>query len=182
MNQIELSYEETKQEMIEEVRSHQFGFLATTDGGSAYVREIRFVPNGLTLYCFTDRRSRKRKQIQKNHNVAVAYGNHKIPTRGLQIEGTAILRGHPLDDECKEMLEAYKDFQPEAFERSMKRHFVRSRPDLSVIEIVPKKVTLMVQGKTAPETYVDIIDIEKERATRLMLNIGNTIKSPIYQE
>jgi nitroimidazol reductase NimA-like FMN-containing flavoprotein (pyridoxamine 5'-phosphate oxidase superfamily) len=72
MSEIELLYKETKQEIIEEIRKHQFGFLATTDGSSAYVREIRFVPDGLTLYCFTDKRMRKRKQIMKNPNVAVA--------------------------------------------------------------------------------------------------------------
>jgi general stress protein 26 len=181
MSNIDLSYEETKQRIIEEISQYQFGFLATTDGNYAYVREIRFVPDGLTLYCFTDKRSRKRKQIKINPNVAVAYGNHKIPNRGVQIEGYAILRGHPLDEENKDLLEAYKRTAPKAYERSMKRHFVRSRPNLSVIKIEPRRATLMIQGANAAESYMEIIDFEKETANRIMVNIGDNIKSPIYQ-
>jgi len=182
MSHIELSFEETKQKIIEEIKQYQFGFLATTDCSSAYVREIRFVPDGLTLYCFTDKRSRKRKQITKNPNVAVAYGNHKIPNRGVQIEGIALLRGHPLEEENKDLLEAYKRTAPEAYERSMKRHFVPSRPNLSVIKIEPRRVTLMIQGATAAESYMDIIDIEQKEAHRIMVNIGDNIESPLYQK
>ena len=181
MDHTVLSYEDTKQSIIEEIKQYQFGYLATADEKTPYVREIRFVPDGLTLYCFTDKRSRKRKQIMKNPNVAVAYGNHKIPNRGVQIEGHAILRGHPLDEENKDLLEAYKRTTPEAYERSMRRHFVRSRPNLSVIKIEPRRVTLMIQGATAAETHMDIIDVEKETAHRIMANIGDNIQSPIYQ-
>ena len=181
MSHINLSYEDTKQTIIEEITKYQFGYLATTDGEAAYVREIRFIPDDLTLYCFTDKRSRKRKQIMKNPNVAVAYGNNKVPNRGVQIEGHALLRGHPLDEENRDMHEAYKITAPEAYERSMKRHFVRSRPNLSVIKIEPRRATLMIQGPTAAESYLDIIDIEHEMAHRIMVNIDDNIMSPIYQ-
>jgi general stress protein 26 len=182
MSHIELSFEETKQKIIEEIKQYQFAFLATTDGNSAYVREIRFVPDGLTLYCFTDKRSRKRKQIMKNPNVSVAYGNHKIPNRGVQIEGIALLRGHPLEEENKDLLETYKRTAPEAYERSMKRHFVPSRPNLSVIKIEPRRVTLFIQGATAAESYMDIMDIEHNVAHRIMVNIGDNMESPLYQK
>jgi hypothetical protein len=114
--------------------------------------------------------------------VAVAYGNHKIPNRGVQIEGYAILRGHPLDEENKDLLEAYKRTAPEAYERSMKRHFVRTRPNLSVIKVELRRVTLMVQGATAAESYMDIMEVENEKAHRLFVNIGDNILSPIYQK
>lgn len=181
MSQIELPYEDTKQSIIDEIKQYQFGYLATTDEKAPYAREIRFIPDNLTLYCFTDKRSRKRKQIMKNPNVAIAYGNHKLPNRGVQLEGYAILRGHPLDAENKDTLEAYKRTAPEAYERSMRRHFVRTRPNLSVIKIEPRKATLYVQGATAAETYFDIVDVENETAYRILANIGQNMQSPIYQ-
>lgn len=182
MSYFDLSFEESEKTIIEEISKYQFGFLATTDGESAHVREIRFIPDGLTLYCFTDKRSKKRKHIKNNPNVSVAYGNHKVPNRGVQIEGYATLRGHPLDDENIDALDAYKRTAPEAYERSMKRHFVRTRPNLSVIKIVPRKATLLIQGASAAESYMDIIDVENETAHRIMLNIGDNMESPIYQE
>ena len=156
MSQIELSYEDLKQEMIREIKKHEFGFLATSDGDFVTVREIRCVPSGLTIYCFTNRNSRKYKQIITNPNVAIAYGNHRVPNRGLQMEGVVSLKGHPLDEENIIFLKAYQETQPEAYERSMRRHFVRTRPDLRVIEVVPRKISMFVQGDTASETFFDI--------------------------
>ena len=168
--------------VVDEIKKHQFGYLATSKGEQVWLREIRCVPTGLNVLCFTDIRSRKWKQIEDNPNVALAFGNHQIPYRGLQIEGTGLLRGHPLDEENAELLMAYKESQPEAYERSMKRHFVRSRPNLGVIEIVPSKVIYSVQGDTASGTYVDVLDLDKEEAHRVMVNVGNGFSAPAYKE
>ena len=177
MSQIELSYEDAKQEMIREIQKHQFGVLATSEGEFVTAREIRCVPNGLTIHCFTNRNSRKYKQIMANPNVAIAYGNHWIPCRGLQIEGVASLKGHPLDEENAVFIKAYQETQPDAYERSSQRHFVRTRPDIRVIEVVPRKITLCVQGDTASESYTVILDTVKEEANRVM-----TYKAPAYNE
>ena len=168
MSQIELPYEDTKQKIVNEIKKHQFGFLATSDGDFVTVREIRCVPHGVTIYCFTNRNTKKCKQIMKNPNVAVAYGNHRVPNRGIQIEGVATLKGHPLDEENTVFLKAYKETQPAAYERSMQRHFVRTRPDLRVLEIVPRRITLMVQGETPAGSYFELLDIDKREATRVM--------------
>ena len=168
--------------VIEEIKKHQFGFLATSNKKKAWIREIRCVPNGLNVLCFTDIRSRKWTQIEDNPNLALAFGNHQIPYRGIQIEGTGLLRGHPLDEENAELLMAYKESQPDAYERSMKRHFVRSRPNVGVIEIVPSKVIYSVQGDIASGTFVDVLDLVKEEAHRVMLNVGDGFASPVYKE
>jgi len=181
MSQIELSYEDLKQEMIKEIQKYEFGFLATSEGEYVTAREIRCVPNGLTIYCITDRRSRKYKQIMANPNVAIAYGNHRVPFRGLQIEGVASLKGQPIDEENAEFIKAYQEKQPDAYERSSRRHF-QGRPNLSVIEVVPRRITLSVQGDTASETYFDILDTVKEEANRVMVNIGDNIEAPAYRE
>jgi general stress protein 26 len=170
MTQIELSYEDLKQEMIKEIRKYEFGFLATSEGVHVTVREIRCIPSGLTIYCFTDQRSRKWKQIMANPNVAIAFCNHRVPKRGLQIEGVASLKGQPLDKENINFIKAYKETQPEAYERSSKRHFI-GLPNLRVIEIVPRIVAFSVQGSTASETYIEILDVAKGEAYRVMPNI-----------
>lgn len=62
----------------------------------------------------------------------------------------------------------------------MRRHFVRTRPDLRVIEVVPRKITLLVQGDTASEAYFDILDPVKEEANRVMAaGLG---EAPAYKE
>lgn len=62
----------------------------------------------------------------------------------------------------------------------MRRHFVRTRPDLRVIEVVPRKITMLVQGDTASETYFDILDPVKEEANRVMTaGLG---EAPAYKE
>ena len=60
----------------------------------------------------------------------------------------------------------------------MKRHFVPSRPNLSVIKIEPRRVTLLIQGASAAESYMDIVDIENSEAHRIMVNIGDNMESP----
>ena len=100
------------------------------------------------------------------YGVAVAYGNHRVPNRGIQVEGVASLRGHPLDEPV--FLEAYRETQPKAYERSAKRPFIRTRPDLRVIEVVPRRITLMVQGETAAGSYFDVLDMVNEKAMRVM--------------
>jgi hypothetical protein len=87
-----------------------------------------------------------------------------------------------LEEENKDMLEAYKKTALKAYERSMKRHFLPSRPNLCVIKIEPKRVTMLVQGETAAESYMNVINVELEEAHRIFNNIGDNMESPIYQK
>jgi len=95
---------------------------------------------------YTDRRSRKYKQITSNPNVGLA-------DRNIQIEGVATLKGHPLDEENVAYIKAYRENQPENYERTSNRQFQRTRPDWRVIEITPKKITLTQLGATPLKTY-----------------------------
>jgi general stress protein 26 len=182
LSHIELPFEKHVQMLTDKLKKHQFGYLATANKDQVWVREIRCVPIGLNVLCFTDIRSRKWKQIEVNPIVALAFGNHKIPYRGIQIEGNGVLRGHPLDENNKDVLEAYKERQPEAYERSMKRHFIPSRPNLGILEIVPRKLIYSVQGDTAAGTYVDIVDLVKKEANWIMANVGEDFSTPAYKD
>jgi general stress protein 26 len=161
MSQGEISYEECKQIMIEELKKHEWGYLATSENKHVRVGLMRLVSNGLTLWCYTDRRSRKYKQIMSNPNVGIA-------DRNIQIEGEASLKGHPLDDENALYIKAYRENQPENYERTSNRQFQRSRPDFRVIEIAPKRITLFRAGATAAENVFLILDCVEKKAYRLL--------------
>lgn len=177
MSLLEMPYEEMKQMMIKEIQKHEWGYLATSDGEKIRVGKMRLVSDDLTLWCFTRPVTRKYKQISVNPHVAIADGN-------LQIEGVAKLKGHPLDEENSDFLKAYKETQPENYDRTYRRGF--KRPDYRVIEIVPQRiavfgVTSKISSKIskanpgigsdellieATENCFDILNLVKKKACR----------------
>ena len=173
MSQIELSYEDLKQEMIKEIQKHEFGYLATSEGDFVRVGKMRLVSDGLTLWCFTDRRTRKYKQIMANPIVGIADGN-------LQIEGVASLRGHPLDEENAAFIKAYKETQPDNYERSMHVRKNLQRPDMRVIEVALKRIALYTPGANIAQSHFDILNTVKEEAHRVKpLDLS---EAPAYME
>jgi len=114
MSQIELSYEDMKQEMIKEIQKHPHGYLATSEGEFVTVRRMGLVSDGLTIWCLTSEQTRKYKQIMANPNVAIAAGDY------LQIEGVASLKGHPRDEENSVFIKAFREQLPDRYERSLR--------------------------------------------------------------
>ena len=177
MSLLEIPYEVMKTSMIQEIEKHEWGYLATSDGDKIRVGKMRLVSDGLTLWCFTLSLSIKYKQISKNPKVAISDGN-------LQIEGIASLKGHPHDEENADFLKAYRETQPENYERTSRRSFKRS--NTRVIEIKPQRIA--VYGATskmheliskshpeigadellveATENYYDILNLETKKAYR----------------
>jgi len=90
MSQSEIPCEELRKEIVEELRKREWCYLATSLQDYVRVGLMRMVSKDLKIWCYTDNRSRKHKQIDENPKVALA-------DRTLQIEGTATLKGHPLD-------------------------------------------------------------------------------------
>jgi general stress protein 26 len=135
---------------------------------------MRLVSEGLTLWCWTDRRSRKYKQIKANPNVGIA-------DRNIQIEGVATLKGHPLDEENAAYIKAYRENQPENYEITSKRVFLRSRPDKMVIEIAPKRITFTKLGATPSENVLLILDTDRKEAHKL-LGTDAFFEACTYQE
>ena len=106
MSQIEVSYDESRERIVQELRKQSRLYLATADLQYVTVRYMGFVSEGLTMWFRTDRRTRKHKQIAANPNVAIAGPD-------LQIEGVATLKGHPLDEENSEFQRVYRKLHPE---------------------------------------------------------------------
>jgi general stress protein 26 len=161
MSQTELSYEKLEHQLIDELKKHQIGVLATSEGESVTARTVRLIPDGLTIYCFTGIYTRKYKQIAANPNVAISANN-------LQIEGVAALKGQPFYKDNDRFIEVYKKIDPQAYERSSKRWF--SRPDSSVIKITPYKIILYNQGSEVKGSNfsLDILNIPGKVAYRVL--------------
>jgi general stress protein 26 len=177
MSFLKIPYEEMKKSMILEIKKHEWGYLATSDGEKIRVGKMRLVSDGLRLWCFTLDKSRKYKQILVYPKVAIADGN-------LQVEGVAELKGHPYDDENADFLKAYKETQPENFERTSRRSF--NRPNTRVIEINPERIAVYGASNKmltqiaeqypesdseiflveATENYYDILNLRTKQAHR----------------
>ena len=135
------------------------GILATSENNKVTARRMRFIPDGLKLYCWTARLTRKYKQIQTNPNVAIVAGF-------IQIEGTAKIKTHPMDE--PEFLELYRKQLPKEYENSVKdwRDF-----DQVVIEIDPSRMAVYKFPGDKPgitEYGLDILNIAHGTAHRMI--------------
>jgi len=166
VKQTELPYEECKQKVTDELLKHKTGTLATSDGNTVSAREMVFIYDGLTIYCRSEGLFKKFKQIDANPNVAIAIGN-------IQIEGLAIIKGHPLEEANAKFIQLYKDQVPQVYEVAYRDYF--SRSDCKLIAIIPKKITLYVGGPPAEKAgysfsgYFDILNVEKQTAQRVSI-------------
>ena len=157
MREEDIPYDELEMQILDELTKlgisglHERGILATSVDNYVTARRLRFVADGLSLYCWTYR-TRKYEQIMQNPLVAVVIGF-------LQVEGRAIIRGHPLDKENERVIQVLKETQP-GFYESYKNAFER-RDDMFLIEVVPERMTLPLDGiatlniKTGKATKID---------------------------
>jgi general stress protein 26 len=184
MRQIELDYEEQKQNFIEELGKlgseglYQRGILATSEDGHVTARRMRIIADGLKLYFVTDRGTRKCDQILANPNVAVVAGF-------VQIEGVASLKGHPFDE--PDFIKAYKATQPDFYEKWRSGTNVTRERDLVVIEISPNRIALFKYGDPASGTErgIYVLNVAKKEAHRLVDFISVESRpsgAPAYKE
>lgn len=163
MKQVEISYEELENQMIQELSKlgseglYQRGILATSVNDYVTARRMRIIPDGLTLYGVTDRGLRKTQQIMANPNVAIVAGF-------VQIEGEASLRGHPFDE--PEFISAYKATMPETYDQWRAGANVTRERDMVVIQIVPKRISLWryADPSSGIERGLYILNVEKRQA------------------
>ncbi len=157
---------------------YQRGILATSENDVVSARRMRFIADGLTLYCYTDRGLRKCKQIIANPNVAIVIGF-------IQIEGVASLKGHPFDE--TEFLKLYEETQPGNYKgwRSGKR--VTRERDMVLIEIAPKRIAVgkYANPKTGTEAGIYILNVAKRQAYRIEDEVSlhsEPTNAPAYTE
>ena len=161
MNQVELDYKELENTIKSEFEKlcteglYKRGILATAKDNFVTARRMRLIPDGLTLYAWTDTRSLKIEQIKSNPNVAVVVGF-------IQVEGKATLCGHPLQPENSGYIEAYKRKLPESFEKVEKPTF-ESTEHIEVIKITPRRISMPSMADTFAK---DVLDVERRKAYR----------------
>ena len=170
MMQDDIIYEDAKLEMIKELEKRHLMILATSEEKVVTARLMRCVLKDLTIYCATDRRSRKYKQIMANPNVALSEG-------GLQIEGVAYMQGHPLEEDNAPYIEVFQKKQPDVYEIWSQTYF--QNPDFRLIKIIPRRIALYKSGRldNVSEHHMVILNTVKEEAYR----IGD-YETPAYNE
>jgi hypothetical protein len=161
MRKVDYPYEEMEKKMIEEIgklcsggKRVQRGVLATSANDMVTARLMGLMPNGLNLYAWTNRNARKHKQILENPNVAVVVG-------GVQVEGVAHMKGHPMDEPV--FLEQFKSVAPENYEREILdwREY-----DQLLIDIYSKRLALYDPVGDDNGAYLDVMNVEKKTAFR----------------
>ena len=168
-SQIELPYDDLKQEIINIIKNHQVMVLATVNGDKVSARNVLCWSDNLTLYSSSGGNKRKIWQISANPNVALAAGN-------IQIEGTAVLRGHPFDERNNEIIDDLKQNNQNLYKRAYGAW--AARPDYELIEISPTRIALWKSGD--PQSYTDILNINRMKAHRVLTR--DTGESYAYKE
>jgi general stress protein 26 len=175
MTQQELDYKELEKRVLDEYDKlctegiYKRGVLATSQNNHITARRMRLIPDGITLYGWTDSRSKKVDQIKVNPHVAVVIGF-------IQIEGIATLHGHPLKLENVDYIEAYKRKLPSQYENVEKPAF-ESITNIEVIKIVPTRISMPSQSNTFTN---DVLDVKRGKAYRFT-GIDWT-EAPAYKE
>ena len=180
LRQVVNSYEELEREMIKELNKlgaegiYKRGILATSENNFVTARRMGLIPDGLTIYCWTQKNTRKYNQIKANPNVAVVVGF-------IQIEGKASIKKHPKDE--PEFLEVYKKQNPERYAGSVSHwHEV----DYVLIEIAPNRISRMkYAGAGDREAYLNVLNVSKREAHRVYFGTkisSDDIDSPVYNE
>jgi len=89
-----------QEKIIEFIRNHPLGTLATADGKKPYASTVYFaVDHDLKLYFTTNLETKKQLNLKKNPSVAVAITN-EVQGKTLQAQGTA-KRLDPLPEQSK---------------------------------------------------------------------------------
>ena len=138
MRQIEVSYDESKERIAQELRKHSRLYLATSEANTVTVRFMGFVSEGIRIWLVTDESSRKCKQIKANPNVGIAIGDD------LQIEGVASLKGHPMAEENSHYISLLQELHPEMYDRMSRPGRMLQREGSRVIEVNPRRISLNV--------------------------------------
>ena len=182
MSQIEISYEKLEQEFIKElvelgteaVHSER-SILATSQDDNVTARRMRLLSDGLNLYGWSNPYTRKSEQIIINPKVSVV-------VEYIQIDGNALLLGHPTDE--PKFLELIRRKLPTRYESLVKNW--RENSDRVVIEVIPKRISLWKYDDPSSGIIggLYVLHVDKKKAYRLDYDSinENHNDAPAYRE
>lgn len=145
-------YDEAVTYVLHKLQKNRVAVLASC-GTDMHVsaRSMSIVNFGLDIWFQTDRRFKKKRQIDENPRVALALDN-------IQIEGTAEVQGHPSSESntwfCKEFA---------LYHRGSFDAYTNTRHEV-VYRVVPE--TIILWRYENGQSYRDFIDIQKKKAQR----------------
>lgn len=147
----ELDFREKKEELIRFLESKDSGtmVLATSHNDRVLARNVLVASDGLDLYFFTWKCSRKCMQIQKNPKVALCKDK-------VQIEGVAEILGGLLDGKTKKNTDIMRRKFPEAIEEWERR------PGMIIVRVKP--TFAVTGGSSNGDVYIDYLDLKNEKA------------------
>jgi general stress protein 26 len=168
---MEVPFEEAKSTIIQEFKKQERGYLATSENEKVTVRQMMFINEGLKLWFITDKDTRKVRQIKSNPNVAVAMGLN------LQYEGVASMKSHPLEEENRDFISAFKEKNLDIYTRSMREGRILQRKGTRVIEVTPKRIALNIwtpqwDKEEGFEPYLYVLNADSEKAYKVLLGQG----------
>ena len=145
-----LDFKAKKEELIRflESKDNAVMALATSHNDHVLARNVLIATDGLDLYFFTWKHSRKCAQIQKNPRVALCKNN-------VQIEGVAEILGNLLDEETKKYTELIRNKFPDAIKQW------EHRPGMIIVRVRPMFATI---GGSADPPCLEFLDLKKEEA------------------
>jgi len=147
----ELDFREKKEELIRflESKDSETMVLATSHNDRVLARNVLVASDGLDLYFFTWKRSRKCMQIQKNPKVALCKDR-------VQIEGVTEILGELLDGKTRKYTDIMRRKFPEAIEEWERR------PGMIIVRVKP---TFAVTGGSSDgDVCIDYLDLKNEKA------------------
>jgi general stress protein 26 len=147
----ELNYREKKEELIRflESKHSETMVLATSHNDRVLARNVLVASDGLDLYFFTWKHSRKCMQIQNNPKVALCKDK-------VQIEGVAEILGGLMDEKTKKYTDIMRRKFPEAIEEWERR------PGMIIVRVKP---TFAVTGGSSDgDVYLDYLDLKNQKA------------------
>jgi uncharacterized pyridoxamine 5'-phosphate oxidase family protein len=154
---IEMDFEAAKNEVMTQLEKKKAIVLATSYKDRVTARNMSCVLIDEKIYFQTDRQFVKYNQMIHNPNVALCIDN-------IQIEGTAEIKGHPLDSGNMKFANEFKQVHEGSFHAYSHIH------NEVVVEVTPKLVTLWkyIEGKPLR----DFIDFNNKTAYRKYYDNG----------
>jgi uncharacterized pyridoxamine 5'-phosphate oxidase family protein len=152
---VNTDFQKLKDEVIEMLRNKHIVVLATSSSNRVTARSVSCVVLNSKIYFQTDKTFLKCEQIIENPNVALCIDN-------IQIEGNAMIKGHPFDKENKAFIEEFKKVHNGSF------NAYSHMENEVVVEIEPVSVTLWKYEEGKP--LRDFLDLKNKKAHREYYN------------
>lgn len=146
-----LNFERGKQELTQflDSKDNRHMALATSDGNNVQVRMILIANEGLDIYFFTWKHSRKYKQIERNPQVALCKD-------AVQIEGAVEVVGDLRDKKIGKFTDIMRRKYPDAIEKW------ENKPGMILLRIKPSFA--VTDGRSNGDTWIDYLDLENHVA------------------